>query len=203
MSDPDPVMPSPAKVSSLMAQLRADAHDQAEINRKHNYYNAVNGELAVAVFSSWKDNKFKPFTIDCLPFRMAPKSMRLKLQSGLQWVVDNTEGATKEFWARLAARIRYKLAPCQLTVILRPEPETIAACVGNQNTNLKHELERWVASCPRVRTKWPHGGAHELSPADIEWFTNRLRQLELENYIGIVEHNELQFIKVAPGTLIN
>jgi len=192
----------PPQVPGMLAQLKAHLHDSDQASRRHNYHTPANGELFAILAKKWKENDHKKFTIDCGTFGIAGSSMRLKLTHGLNWLADNTKGADQQYWNHIRGRIRFKLDGNKLSVFLRTDiAEVVQFVTASDATALQTSLERWVASDPRIGSRWPDGGEVELTPDAIKWFSRRMLELEAQNFVGIVDQRELQCIRVAPGTL--
>jgi hypothetical protein len=192
----------PPNVPGLLAQLKAKLHDHDQASRRHNYHTPANGELAASMAKAWKANDHKTFTIDCSSFGIATSSMRLKFIHGLNWLADNTSGPDQEYWNHIRGRIKFKMDGAKLTVMLRQDIANVIQFVrAADTTTLQASLERWVYSDPRVGSRWPDGGQMELTNEAVAYFTKRMLELEAQNFVGIVTAEELQFIKVAPGTI--
>ena len=192
----------PANVPGLLAQLKAKLHDHDQASRRHNYHTPANGELVASVAKTWKANDHKTFTIDCSTFGIATSSMRLKFIHGLNWLADNTQGTDKEYWDHIRGRIKFKMEGPRLTVMLRQDIANVVQFVtAADTTTLQASLERWVHSNPRIGSRWPDGGQMELTNDAVTYFTKRMMELEAQDFVGIVTPTELQFIKVAPGTI--
>jgi len=199
MSEPSPITP---KILGQLAQLRANLHDHDQKSRHHNYHNPTNGELFANLAKNWKTKGHKPFTIDCALFGVTPSSMRLKLVHGLNWLADNSQGTIKEYWDRLRGHIKFNVDGTKLTVKMRQDiTQVLQYVVAADTSGLQDSLDRWIDSRPRVGERWPGGGEMALTEEAVQHFTQRMAELEALDFVGIVEPGELQFIKVAAGTI--
>lgn len=199
MSDPTPITP---KILGQLAQLKANLHEHDQASRRHNYHTPANGELFANVAKTWKAKEHKQFTIECTHFGITSSSMRLKFVHGLNWLADNTKGTDQEYWNHIRSRIRFNLDGSKLVVRLRQDiSDVLEFVVAEDTSKLQDSLDQWIDSNPRVGSRWPGGGQMALTKDAVAYFTKRMLELEAQNFVGIVASDELQFIKVAAGTI--
>lgn len=166
---------------------------------RHNYNSAKYGLNAATILTAWAKDGYKPLSIACHGLRISPTTMRLQLQQGLIWNIENAnDQKTQEFFDYVQAVICYTIENTSLVISKRHRLlDSIRTEIDTVKLSTRADFKTWIAGNPPNKSVWPPKPLANIDEDDIAFYTEELRKLEeaQAGYVAIIRPDNIKFMR--------
>ena len=177
-----------------LAQARAHAH--TSLNRNP-YYTAQSALLASRVVEVWKREGWCMQNLNASILTIAPRTLREKLKSGIEWNIANSTGAEAEFWRTVRATIKFSIKGDILTLY---KTEDVTAAMSNAapkiDADIRAEFINWASRALPGKTF--HRPGLTLDDDTVKWFKDKLNEPKwTDAFVGYARNNEVRIVRTT------
>ena len=166
---------------------------------RHNYNNSKYGLNAATILSGWAKDNYKPISIACHGLRITPQTLRLQIQQGLIWNIENAaDEKTQAFFDYIQAVICYTIDQSSLVISKRHRLlDSVRVEVDITKLSARADFKTWIAGNPPVKSTWPPSPLPRIEQDDVDFFTEELRKLEElgAGYVAIIRPDNIKFMR--------
>lgn len=162
----------------------------------HPYRNVQSGMMVANLLRTWRRDHYEPILLQCQFLKASPKSIAMKIREGILWLLENIKTPEDlEYWRDIHQKLRVQQAPSTVKLVYHRDLLDVAVNkAGDIRMNLRHDFKAWSTGMRTFGDRWPSAPPPvELTDEDITWFKDRLRELEPQGFLGIVQADTLRF----------